>query len=74
MVLVSVKILDVRRPSADGLLHDPVEEFASVRGQATIESEREFIEVSGEMGRRYRILVSSSQPPFEKRYHQMDVG
>ncbi len=51
------------------LLHEAVEEFASVPGCPTIESEGELIKVVIQLLSRYGPLMGTQQPPLQKRRH-----
>ena len=54
------------------LLDEPVEEFPAMPRPATVEAERELIEVVVEMRRAHRTLVRSQEPALEQRHDQMD--
>ena len=48
------------------LLDEPVEEFPAMPRPATVEAERELIEVVVEMRRAHRTLVRSQEPALEQ--------
>jgi hypothetical protein len=47
------------------LLHESVEEFAAVQGEATVEAEREFVGVGLKVRGRDGASVSAAQPSFK---------
>src|SRR5215831_18985267 len=51
-------------PNRHGLLHEAIEQLATVLGSASIEPERELVEVEVEMRGGDRALVGTQQPAF----------
>jgi hypothetical protein len=72
-VFSAYKLLVRHRVDRNSLLNQPVEQFATVLAGPTIESERELVKVIIEMLKTYSPLMSTQQPPFEKRSHAMDA-
>src|SRR5260370_37567437 len=58
----------------DGLLSQSVEQLASGGRLASVETEREFVEIIVEMVVANRSLVCPKQPPFEQREHSVRSG
>ena len=55
------------------MLHESVEEFAAVLREATVEAEREFVEVGLKVSGRDGALVSAAQPSFKQGNDQMNM-
>src|SRR6266446_6122472 len=58
------------RTLSHGLWHEPVEKLSPVLREATVESERELVEIRLQMRRRDGTLVGAAQPAFEQGDHQ----
>ena len=57
----------------DGLLHEQVEELATMPREASVETRRELIEIRLQVRERDSTLVSASQPAFDQGGDQMNV-
>ena len=69
-----VERFDSWRTLSHSLLHEPVEELAPVPREATVEAEREFVEISLEMRGCDSALMGVSEPALEQRDDKMHMG
>jgi hypothetical protein len=53
------------RSDGDGLLDEPVEQFARMTGTTTVESKREFVEEVIQVSRAHSLLMCAEQPSLE---------
>ena len=69
--IFALNLLFRHRADCDGLLYQPVKEFAPRARRPAIEPEGEFIQVIGPMRRTNRSLMRSQYPTFEQRSRSM---
>ena len=62
-----------RRLHGDRLLDEAVEQLSGMARTATVEAERELVEVVVEMGRAHGALMGAQEPPLEQGRDEMDT-